>query len=86
MYTDISYQGVDQNIYGKLKLFFDRYDAATRSRLLRKIIFGSDFMINLQDIETYGTYLQYFADTKAFTLEEKDLLCHTNAMRYLFLA
>ena len=86
VYTDISYQGVDQNIYGKLKLFFDRYDAATRSRLLRKIIFGSDFMINLQDIETYGTYLQYFADTKAFTLEEKDLLCHTNAMRYLFLA
>jgi len=86
VYTDISYQGVDQNIYGKLKLFFDRYDAATRSRLLKKIIFGSDFMINLQDIETYGTYLQYFADTKAFTLEEKDLLCHTNAMRYLFLA
>ena len=86
VYTDISYQGIDQKIYGKLKLFLDRYDVANRSRLIRKIIFGSDFMINLQDIQTYGTYMQYFADTKAFTLEEKDLLCHTNAMRYLFLA
>ena len=86
VYTDISYQGVDQKVYGRLKLFFDNYNPVNRTRLIKKIIFGSDFMINLQDIQTYSTYLQYFAETQAFTLEEKDLLCNGNAMKYLFLA
>lgn len=85
VYTDISYQGVDKKSYTKLKLFLDS-KGADRKQLLEKIIFGTDFMINLQDIETYGTYLQHFADTRALTLEEKELLCHGNAMRYLFLA
>jgi hypothetical protein len=84
VYTDISYQGVDRKIYGRLKLLLDSY-GADRDRLLKKIVFGSDFMINLQDIASYGKYLQYFAETDAFTLEEKGLLCHENAMRYLFL-
>ena len=54
MYTDISYQGIDKKIYAKLKLFLDS-KGTDRQRLLEKIIFGSDFMINLQDIATYGT-------------------------------
>ncbi len=45
VYTDISYQGVDQKIYGKLKLFLDS-KGTERLRLMEKIIFGSDFMIN----------------------------------------
>ena len=85
VYTDISYQGVDQKIYRHLKLFLDS-KGAERQRLMCKIIFGSDFMINLQDIATYGTYLQYFTETTALTLEEKEMLCNGNAMRYLFLA
>jgi Amidohydrolase len=85
VYTDISYQGVDQKIYAKLKLFLDS-KGTDRKRLLEKIIFGSDFMINLQDIATYGTYLQYFAETSALTLEEKEMMCHGNAMKYLFFA
>jgi len=85
VYTDISYQGVDRKMYDKLKLYFDS-KGAERQRLMEKIIFGSDFMINLQDITTYGTYLQYFAETESFTLEEKELLCHRNAMKYLYLA
>ncbi len=85
VYTDISYQGVDQKIYAKLKLFLDS-KGADRQRLVEKIIFGSDFMINLQDVATYGTYLQYFAETRALAPEEKELLCNGNAMRYLFFA
>ena len=85
VYTDISYQGVDKKIYAKLKLFLDS-KGTDRKRLLEKIIFGSDFMINLQDIATYGTYLQYFAETSALTLEEKEMMCHGNAMKYLFFA
>ncbi|WP_076790063.1 amidohydrolase family protein [Chlorobium sp. KB01] len=86
VYTDISYQGVDEKIYSKLKLFLDRFGADERKRLIRKIIFGSDFMINLMNIEKYSTYLEYFAETEALTLVEKELLCHTNAMKFLYLA
>jgi len=38
------------------------------------------------NIEKYSTYLEYFAETEALTLVEKELLCHTNAMKFLYLA
>jgi hypothetical protein len=86
VYTDISYQGVDQKIYEKMKRFLDSLSAIDRARLMERIIFGTDFMINLQDIERYSQYLDYFAQAKGFTLTEKDWLCNRNAMCYLYLA
>jgi hypothetical protein len=85
-YTDISYQGVDNESYIKLQRFLDDYDSAKRRRLIERIIFGTDFMINLQDINAYSAYLDYFFQTKALTLEEKDMLCNKNAERFLFLS
>ncbi len=84
LYTDISYQGVDKQSYVELSGFINKYDAEQRARLIERIIFGSDFMINLQDISSYSSYLQYFFDTDVFTLEEKDMLCNKNAERFLF--
>ena len=84
-YTDISYQGVDEKSYDKLKRFLDGYDRMSRRRLVERIIFGTDFMINLQDINAYSAYLDYFFKTGTLTLEEKDMLCNKNAERFLFL-
>jgi predicted TIM-barrel fold metal-dependent hydrolase len=83
-YTDISYQGVESRAYTDLAKFINKYDAEQRERLIERIIFGSDFMINLQDISSYSSYLQYFVNTDAFTLEEKDMFCNKNAERFLF--
>ncbi|WP_164926985.1 amidohydrolase family protein [Chlorobaculum tepidum] len=84
LYTDISYQGVDKKSYDALKDLLDRYDSAERARLIERLIFGSDFMINLQDINSYSQYLDFFFKTNALTLEEKDMLCNKNAERFLF--
>lgn len=86
VYTDMSYQGVDRESYGRIRQFLDRHTPEERKRMTEKIIFGSDFMINLQDIGTYSAYLRAFAETDAFTMEEKERLCHRNAMRFLYLA
>ncbi len=83
-YTDISYQGVDNKSYIKLQRFLDDYDSVKRRRLVERIIFGTDFMINLQDINAYSAYLNYFFQTDALTLEEKDMLCNKNAERFLY--
>lgn len=83
-YTDISYQGVDKKTYDNLLRFLNTYDAVKRRRLIERIIFGTDFMINLQDISSYSTYLNHFFETEALTLEEKDMLCNKNSERFLF--
>jgi hypothetical protein len=83
-YTDISYQGVDRKAYDNLLSFLNTYDSAKRSRIIERIIFGTDFMINLQDISTYSKYLDFFFKTEAFTLEEKDMLCNKNSERFLY--
>jgi hypothetical protein len=86
VYTDISYQGIDQKIYDKLKRFLDTFGDIERTRLMERIVFGTDFMISLQDIACYSSYLDYFAQAKGFTLAEKEWLCNRNAMNYLYLA
>ena len=86
VYTDISYQGIDQRIYDRMKRFLDTFGELDRTRLMERIIFGTDFMISLQDISCYSSYLDYFAKAMSFTLAEKDWLCNRNAMSYLYLA
>jgi hypothetical protein len=84
-YTDISYQGVNKKSYDDLRHFVDSYDPEQRARLMEHIIFGTDFMINLQNICTYSEYLKYFVDTQSFSVAEKDLLCNKNAEKFLFI-
>jgi hypothetical protein len=85
LYADISYQGVDESSYKDMMNFINGHDGEKRSRLLERIIFGSDFMINLQDISSYSKYLRYFIDSDTLTLEEKDMLCNKNAERFLYI-
>ncbi len=85
VYTDISYRGVDKGYYKVLKKFLDDCSTKDKEKLMKRIIFGSDFMINLMSIDTYGTYMKYFSETTSFTAEEKDLFCSKNPERFLFL-
>lgn len=85
VYTDISYRGVDKEYYDNLRKLLDSHASDKREKLMERIIFGSDFMINLMSIESYGKYLQYFTDTLVFSAMEKDMLCSKNAERFLFI-
>jgi hypothetical protein len=85
VYTDISSRGVDEKYYGELKKFIGRRDPDVKDVLMKRIIFGSDFMINLMKIDSYAKYMQYFAETDAFTVSEKDMFCCNNAETFLYL-
>ncbi len=52
--------------------------------LIDKVLFGSDYMINLQWIGSYNEYLQAFQDTDKLTDEEKFKICSANPERFLF--
>jgi predicted TIM-barrel fold metal-dependent hydrolase len=85
VYTDISYRGVEEGYYAKLRKFLDRHVRSDREKLMSHIIFGSDFMVNLMAIESYGRYMDYFANTDEFALAEKEMLCSKNPERFLFI-
>jgi hypothetical protein len=84
VFTDISFRGVDKRYYLMLREFLENYSTDDRTRLMDRIIFGSDFMINLMQIDTYGSYMEYFARTNEFTAEDKEKLCSINPERFLF--
>jgi hypothetical protein len=78
-YTDFSCTAFDDEFYAGLAgLLKDN------PRIGEKMLFGSDFMINLLWVESYNSYLETFWQTKQITAEVKDLFCSTNPERFLF--
>lgn len=86
VYTDISYQGVNREYYNYIKDRLNNYGTDDRNKLYERIIYGSDFMINLLVVESYSQYMRYFAETPMFSLSEKDMFCSKNPERFLFIS
>ncbi len=51
---------------------------------MSRILFGSDFMINLTGVESYNKYLEIFSESLDLSGEEKEQFCAVNAKRFLF--
>ena len=50
-----------------------------------RLLFGSDFMINLMKTDSYADYCQPFlSDKNAFSKDELRLFFHDNPRRFLF--
>jgi predicted TIM-barrel fold metal-dependent hydrolase len=80
VYTDISCNNSKPEYYEELeKLLND----PSHSELHRKVLFGSDFSINLlvTDVESYSEYMEAFAEA---TLSHQNDLCKHNPERFLF--
>lgn len=84
LYTDFSFNGLDEDYYRDLRRYIDRNPAELREKLKRRILFGTDFMINLTGAESYNEYLRIFSESPYFSSEEKHLFCTVNAERFLF--
>lgn len=80
VYADFSYRGCEKKYYGELRELLDKLPARVKERVL----FGSDFMINLMDIDSYNDYLSNFLTSGDLTSEEKHLFCSANPERFLF--
>jgi len=84
VYVDISCCGTSDAYYQSLKALFDRMPTAELEKLTSRILFGSDFAVNLMWIESYNKYIDIFSRTKALTPAEKRAFCSTNPERFLF--
>ena len=79
-----SFNGLDKDYYQDLRRYIDHNPAELREKLKQRILFGSDFMINLIGAESYYEYLRIFAESPYFTSKEKHQFCGVNGERFLF--
>ncbi len=79
VYSDISYSGVNDKYYHSfLEIIEKNYE------IENKVLFGSDFTINLLSINSYRKYIENFLNTKHLSDSLKIKLCNTNPRNFLF--
>ncbi len=83
VYTDFSFTGCQPDFYDDLSKTFAELPAPQRDVLQRKIMFGSDFMINLLEIESYYEYYKVFHNAE-LSSDIKHKFCSDNPSRFLF--
>ncbi len=88
VYFDISYNGVETKYYESIAEYILKVCKSNNldiEKIKQKILFGSDFMVNLFDINSYHKYLELYSQTKGFDQHfVKDDFCTVNAERFLF--
>ena len=86
MYADSSYNGTRADYYTGLRQLLDDHAGrpADLEKLRSRILFGSDFMINLLATESYKRYVEQFLGTGKLYEEEKSAFCSTNPEGFLF--
>ena len=77
-YTDFSDFGHSQHFYNSLRRKMNK-----NSELENKVMFGSDFMVNLFESDSYNDYLKKFFDSKLLQTD-KEKLCNKNPQKFLF--
>ncbi|NMA14025.1 MAG: amidohydrolase family protein [Clostridia bacterium] len=84
VYADFSCSGFADSFYFSLHNLLFNDSRKTREKLMRRVLFGSDFMINLLWMDSYCQYLKIFCDTPHFLAEEKHAFCCLNPQEFLF--
>ncbi len=82
VYTDFSCQAFNNREYQSLKETIECYSYI--QDLDKRILFGTDFMINLIWVDSYNDYLRQFSRTTAFSDEDKFAFCNRNSRSFLF--
>lgn len=78
IYTDIACCGISRDYYTKLNK-----NMCENNCIKNKILFGSDYMINLLSIENYINYLKEFSNAEFTNPELKDKMCNINPEKFL---
>ena len=83
VYSDISYSAINKNYYKILRAETESFSKENQEIIISKILFGSDFNINLNKIKSYTEYLKIF-ENSALTDENLYKICNSNPERFLF--
>lgn len=84
VYGDFSCRGFNNKYYQSLKQTLDQGDSEFKKRVRERILFGSDFTVNLLWADSYHNYFKIFRDTPYFTDQEKHAFSSLNPENFLF--
>ena len=84
VYVDFSCRALDDDYYVALRDLINESSNRLKTRLKNRILFGSDFAVNLMLIESYNKYIDIFSENTSFSDEEKKSFCCNNPERFLF--
>ena len=84
VYVDFSNRAVNDEYYVELKSLIDESSGQLKTKLKNRMLFGSDFTINLMAVRSYNEYLEIFSRNTILAPEEKDNFCCVNPERFLF--
>jgi predicted TIM-barrel fold metal-dependent hydrolase len=79
VYTDISCLAFNETFYDQLNNILSQDD-----KLSSRIMFGTDYMMNLLWEESYNSYLLRFIQTNEIDPEIKIKMCNVNPGRFIF--
>ena len=84
VYIDISCQATNPRYYKALEQFISKLSGTERTKFMQRLLFGSDFAVNLLWTESYNAYVSLFSETATLTPEDKQALCSINPESFLF--
>ncbi|MDD2231791.1 MAG: amidohydrolase family protein [Sphaerochaetaceae bacterium] len=82
VYTDLSYTGCMPEFYRSLILFLKQQNPDDRALILGRILFGSDFSVNLMKVQSYLEYY-HILDDSGFDDGEVQGFVQKNPMKFL---
>jgi len=83
VYTDFSFIGGDPEFYKGLISEMKSNSESDAKRIARRILFGSDFIVNLLKVRSYRDYIELFSQSE-LSDELKVLFCSKNPQEFLF--
>jgi predicted TIM-barrel fold metal-dependent hydrolase len=82
VYADISFNGTEPDYYRWLEGYLAKKSPSLAKAVEERLLFGSDFMVNLTKVRSYSDYYRIFAESR-LSDEMKLRLGHDNPERFL---
>ena len=83
VYTDVSFNGCDFEYWNWLEKFVNSKTGTTQELLRNRLMFGTDFLINLLKIDSYRSYIKGFLQSNLDHGLKRAMLTQ-NALSFLF--
>ena len=83
VYADVSFNGVEPAYYERLADALAVLDGAARAKIESRLLFGTDFAVNLIAVRSYADYYRIF-DASPLDPALRARMCNENPARFLF--
>ena len=89
VYFDLSFNGVEKDYYHRLQAFiYANYsNEEDLKQIASRMLFGTDFMVNLFAIDSCYEYVKIFSESRAFVADgffNKNTICTSNPFEFVF--